>query len=248
MEKLKITKIAKMSGPFDYNGVVVSKSQPNKVLRTVKKTVLLDSIDRDASKYYTNGDFVMFLPRVYENVVSMRLVAAEFPPLVTSGGAPGALSHSYRNGQNITSATWASDTPIATSSNTYYFLLDIEGLNKTDETTVSGQRSTFTDSFYAKIPAITTTYGTQSFIEYNDHSNQENIARFSPPVSKIDRVHICTRLHSQQDKSGFIYWTTNGAVASGTNQRGAGFNLTLEIEMLANVFDDFSSFETHLRS
>lgn len=238
-----------MSRPFDYNGILVSKSEPKKVLKTVKKTVLIDSIDRDTSKYYTNGDFVIYLPRAYENVVSMRLVAAEFPPtIVTStGGSPGALIHLYRNGANLSTSRWSSDTTITAASNTYYFVVDIEGLNKTDETTVGAQKSTFTDSFYAKIPAVTTTYGTQSFIEYSDHSNQENIAYFSPAINKIDRLHICTRLHSQQDKSGFIYWTTNGAISSGTNQSGAEFNLTLEIEMLDNSFDDFSSFETHLR-
>ena len=70
-----------MSRTFDYNGFAVSKSQPKKVLRTVKKTLLIDSADRDTTKYYTNGDFVVYLPRVYENVVSMRLAAGEFPPL-----------------------------------------------------------------------------------------------------------------------------------------------------------------------
>ena len=236
-----------MSRTFDYNGFSVSTSQPKKTLKTVKKTLLIDSADRDTTKYYTNGDFVIYLPRVYENVVSMRLVAAEFPPTVITSGSAGSLTHVYTKGLNISTGTWSSDTAIASSNNYYYFVLDVEGLNKTDETTVASLKSTFSDSFYAKIPALTTAYGSQSFIEYNDHSGQENIAKFSPAIGRIDRLRIRTRLHSQQDRSGFIYWTTDGAYASGSNQKGAEFNLTLELEMLDNVFDDFSSLETHLR-
>lgn len=228
----------------------VSKSEPKKVLKTVKKTLSIDSADRDTRLYYTNGDFVVYLPRVYENVVSMRLVSGEFPPLVAST-SPGALRHQYKEGPNISGSQWASDSQIMSTSNQYYFVVDIEGLNKTDETVVAGQKSTYSDSFFAKIPATTSSYGGVSFIEYNDHSNQENIASFTPAVKKLDRLHIRTRLHSQQDRSGFIYWTGDGAVASGTtsssNPFTVNFTLTLEFEMLENAFDDFSSFETHLR-
>ena len=61
-----------MNKAFDHNGTIVSASRPVKQLKTVKKTVLIDSADRDTTKYYTNGDVVYYLPRVYENVVSIR--------------------------------------------------------------------------------------------------------------------------------------------------------------------------------
>ena len=316
---------------FDYGGRVVSASHPVKALKTVKKTLLIDSADRDTTKYYTNGDFVVYLPRVYENVVSMRLVAAEFPPLTTgtfgtgillnsstsivysatnkqititlvsaftgnymllqgttngtydglypvvSGssstsivvattistgqttaagtaypftlttGSPSAFTHQYVAGQNAPVTAYYTNDAMAGFQS--YFLVDIEGMNKTDETTVAAQKSTFSDSFFAKIPALSLSYGFQSFIEYNDHSAQENIARYSPAIGKIDRLHIRTRLHSQQDRSGFIYWTNSSTVASGNNQNlNANYNLTLEIEYLDNVFDDFSALETHLTS
>jgi hypothetical protein len=164
-----------------------------------------------------------------------------FPVTLASGGSSSALTHAYTNGLNVSSGTFSKDVAVAGQS---YFVIDIEGLNKTDETTVGGQKSTFPDSFFAKIPATSLTYGNTGFIEYNDHTEQENIARYSPAIGKIDRLHIRTRLHSQQDRSGFLYWTNTGSTgASGT----ANFNLTLEIEMLDNVFDDFSSLETHLR-
>lgn len=230
-----------MNKVFDYNGTYVSPSKPVKQLKTVKKTLVVDSSDRDTTKFYTNGDFVVYLPRTYENVVSLRLVAGEFPPLVIAGGA-GALKHSYSSGQNILSADWSGDTPISATDNSYYFLIDLEGLNKTDECTVGANRSTYPDSFFAKIPVLLN--GT--FIEYNDSSAQENIATYKPAIGKLDRLHIRTRLHSQQGNQGFIYWTTDGLFADGTNQKDAEFSLTFEIEMLDNSFDEFSSFETFI--
>jgi len=399
-----------MSRTFDYGGRVVSASHPVKALKTVKKTLLIDSADRDTTKYYTNGDFVVYLPRVYENVVSMRLAAAEFPQLVgsspavvscaissisqSSGGVstvtltggtgttgmnpgnsvliytgtsgltsfngtypiltvpsattftiptspisvnitsvtqatpgvftysgipqvisgqqiiltgqggltgtyyitnytvggttfnvyaspsttattattattsgtvllgaiyvsgsplatiqtPGARTHQFTYGQtNLNSTTFTNDAVVP--SGTFYFLLDIEGMNKVDELAVGGNKSTFVDSYFAKIPALSSNYNSGTFIEYNDHSAQENIARYSPAIGKLDRLHIRTRLHNQKDSNiGVLYWTTDGNYAGASTNTGSNFNLTLEIEYLDNVFDDFSSLETHLSS
>ena len=126
--------------------------------------------------------------------------------------------------------------------------MELEGLNKTDECAVGGSKSTFSDGFFAKIPALSSNYNSGTFIEYNDHSGQENIAKYSPAIGKIDRLHIRTRLHNQKDNNiGYMYWTTDGNYAGASTNTGANFNLTLELEMLDNVFDDFSSLETHLR-
>jgi hypothetical protein len=318
-----------MNRTYDYNGVLVSASRPKTLTRTVKKTIQIDSGDRDTFKYYTNGDFWVYLPRIYQNVVSIRLKDAQFPPLVsfstavtaissiafstptntinvgstvgivpgtlvsitaaasasnngrfivatvpnatsftvtnTAGAAQGsaggnvsiitqgAATHSFglsgSKGENIPSATYTADTIVTAPAP--YFLLSLEGLNKVDETTVNANRSTYSDSFFAKIPATATNYGGSTFINYNDHSALENIATFSPPIGNLDRMHITARLHSQQDKSGFLYWTTDGAVAAaaaaGTNLgTAADFNLTFEIEYLDNGFSDFSSIETRL--
>ena len=392
---------------FEYNGRMVTTSTPVKALKTVKKTLLIDSADRDTTKYYTNGDFVVYLPRVYENVVSMRLAAAEFPQLVgsspavvscaintisqSSGGVstvtltggtgttgmnpgnsvliytgtagltsfngtysiltvpsattftiptspitldttkltlvstsatftytgipalvngqtiitssivggniaaatytvatvsgnsfnfngvssssattiagtftlgaiyvsgsplatiqtPGARTHQFTYGQtNLSSTTFTNDAVVP--SGTYYFLLDVEGMNKVDELAVGGNKSTFVDSYFAKIPALSAAYNSGTFIEYNDHAQQENIARYSPAIGKLDRLHIRTRLHNQKDSNiGVLYWTTDGNYAGASTNTGANYNLTLEIEYLDNVFDDFSALETHLTS
>lgn len=228
-----------MNRAFDYNGTIVAPSHPVRKLKTVKKVVSIDSADRDTSKYYTNGDFVVYLPRQYQNVVSIRVMSGEFPTIVIpSGGGAGALTHPYTAGQNNSTTSYSGDTAITSSTN--YFLIDVEGLNYSDETAVGANKSTYRDGFLAKIPALV--YGT--FIEYNDHSAQENITRFTPALGTLDRLHIRVRTHAQQGNTGFMYWTSDGAVAN--NNRTVDFSLSLELEMLDNTFDDFSSFETRI--
>jgi len=228
---------------FDRRGQQLTPSTPKTTLRTVKKTLHIDSGDRDTSKYYTNGDFFVYLPRVYERVVSLRLMSAEFPIITT------AHQHSYSKGNNISGATYSADPAITSSSNVYYFEVDIEGLNKSDETVVAANGSGYVDSFYAKIPVMASSVdGTNYFIEYNDHSGQDNIAKYSPPISKLDRLHVRLRTHGQQGASGgFIYWTSDNGYAGNTaNTTGKEFCLTFEIEYLDNGYDDFSSYQTGL--
>ena len=243
-----------MNPAYDYNGHVVAPSKPTKILRTVKKTLHIDSADRDTTKFFTNGEFVAYLPRTYQNIVSIRLKSASFPR-INANSSPGARAHYYSvpnpagiansYGQNVSSATYTGDATVADK----YFLIDIDGLNKTDECAIGANKSTFADGFFAKIPTATTPYldGSTHMIEYNDHTFGENIATYSPPLENLDRIRVRTRLHSQQGNQGFIYWTTSGAVAA-TNIFGgiAEYSLTFEIEYLENGFDDFSSFETRL--
>lgn len=193
-----------MNRIFDYNGAAVSHSKPVKQLKTVKKMLVIDSGDRDILKYPDNGDIVVYLPRVYENVVTLRLAGAEFPatPTTKSGASLGI--------------------PL-------YYVIDIEGLNKTDECSVGADRSGYPDGMFAKIPVEDST----KVVLYNDHSNPENIAHYTPAIGKLDRMHIRTRLHTQKQNGDFIKWSSQ-------------YSLTFEIEMLDNVFDDFSSFESRI--
>jgi len=190
-----------MNRVFDYNGTIVAPSNPVKRLKTVKKTLLIDSSDRDTAKYASNGDFVVYLPRVYENVVSLRLKSAELPAGPTLGG--GSL----------------------------YYILDIEGLNKSDECSVGADRSGYPDGFFAKIPVTT---ATDVLVLYNDHSAPENIAHYTPAIGKLDRLHLRLRTHSQKSVGGNVSWLEDE------------YSLTFEIEMLDNTFDDFSSFESRI--
>lgn len=235
---------------FDHRGTIVSKSQSYAELRTVKKVIHVDSGDRDTLLYYTNGEFVVYLPRTYENVISLRLMSAEFPTLESS------LTHSYTNGQNIPSATYSSDVAVVSSGNLMpnYFVVEIDGLNKTDEAAVGGNRSQYPDAFFAKIvnasysKSVATASRETTFIEYNDHSGQENVSHFSPPIGKLDRMRIRTRLHSQQGSQGFLYWTTAQTAASAENTNVANYCLTFEVEYMDNGFNNYSTMETHIRN
>lgn len=216
---------------YDRNGVLVRNTQPVKELRTIKKVLTIDSRDRDPTKYVKvnggastsdAGDFVVYLPRVYENVVSVRLRSANIAAPQSTG--------------------FADD----------YILMVIEGLNKIDETATGAQRSGLVDNAFAKInnpnmvdPASTTqkTYT----IYYNDKVDEENVTRYTPPIGRLDRFHITLRYHP----SAVVPTATTNAPQTNPNFAPITFGtsehtFTFEIEMLDNGFTDFSSFETHL--
>lgn len=215
---------------FDRNGVLVRPSQPVKELRTVKKVLTVDSRDRDPTKYAKvnggaagsdAGDFVVYLPRIYENVVSLRLRSA----IVAAPQSTGFVQN--------------------------YVLMSIEGLDKIDETATGAQRSGLVDNAFAKIsnPNITSGTTNNTFtIFYNDKVDEENVTRYTPPIGRLDRFHITLRYHPSAVVPTV---TTNAPqinpnfapITFGTSEN----SFTFEIEYLENGFDDFSSFETQMR-
>ena len=217
---------------FDRNGTLVRTTQPVKELRTVKKTLTIDSRDRDPTKYVKvnggattsdPGDFVVYLPRVYENVVSLRLRSA------------------------IVRA------PQTTGFTDNYVMMSIEGLDKMDETATGAQRSGLVDNAFAKISnpnmadPTSVTQNTYT-IYYNDKVDEENITRYTPPIGRLDRMHIQLRYHP----STVVPTATTNNPATTPNFAPITFGtsnhaFTFEIEYLENGFDDFSSFETQIR-
>ena len=157
---------------FERNGTIVRQSQPVRRLKTVKKVLTIDSRDRDPTKYAKvnggasssdPGDYVVYLPRVYENVVSLRLRSA----IVAAPSAAG----------------WTDN----------YVLMSLEGLNKIDETSTGANRSGFVDHAFAKLsnPNMTTNATNVTYtIFYNDKVDEENIAHYTPPIGRLDRFHI----------------------------------------------------------
>jgi len=215
---------------FDHNGVIVRQSQPGRQLRTVKKTLMIDSRDRDTTKFVKvnggaalsdPGDYVVYLPRVYENVVSLRLKSA-----------------------NI-------EAPASTGFTDNYVLLELEGLNKCDETATGANRSGYVDNWFAKInnPNITSGSTNNTFtIFYNDLVDEPNQTRFTPPIGRLDRLHVTLRYHPA---TVTLTGTSVNPATTSNNAPitfGAGNDnvFTFEIEYLDNGFDDFSSFETRL--
>jgi hypothetical protein len=210
---------------FDRNGVFVRQSQPVRRLKTVKKVITIDSRDRDPTKFVKvnggasssdPGDYVVYLPRVYENVVSLRLKSANIE---------------------------APDTAGFTDN---YILLELEGLNRSDETATGANRAGFVDSWFAKInnPNITSGDTNKAFtIFYNDLVDQENITRYTPPIGRLDRFHVTFRYHPATVGTTPTTTSNNAPITFGT---GNDNTLTFEIEYLDNVFEDVSSFETQL--
>lgn len=216
---------------FDRNGVLVRTSQPVKELRTIKKVLTIDSRDRDPTKYVKvnggsstsdAGDFVVYLPRVYENVVSVRLRSANIAAPQTTG--------------------FTDD----------YILMSIEGLNKIDETATGAQRSGLVDNAFAKINnpnMVDPTSSTQKTytIYYNDKVDEDNVTRYTPPIGRLDRFHITLRYHP----ATVVPVATANTPSTNPNFAPITFGtsehtFTFELEMLDNGFTDFSTFETHL--
>ena len=214
---------------YDRNGVIVRNTQPVRQLNKVTKVITIDSRDRDTTKFVKvnggsaasdPGDYVVYLPRVYENVVSLRLRSA------------------------IIAA------PETTNFASNYLLMSIEGLNKIDETSTGANRAGFVDSAFAKIsnPNITTGTTNNTYtIFYNDKVDEENITRYTPPIGRLDRFHISFYYHPATVTLTGSSVNPNTTAANAPITFGTSENtLTFEIEYLDNSFTDFSSFETRL--
>ena len=214
---------------FDHNGVIVRKSQPVGELRTLKKTIAIDSRDRDPTKYVKvnggantsdPGEYVVYLPRPIENVVSIRLKSA------------------------IIAA------PQSTNFTENYVLLSLEGLDKMDETAFGANRSGFVDNTFAKIsnPNFTKSgTGADLTLFYNDNVGEQNITYYRPPISTLDRFHITLKYHSGVAASASALGDVTGRVLNAPITFGTSENsFSFEVEYLDNGFSDFSSFQTRL--
>jgi len=220
-----------MNRSFDYNGVQIAPSRPVQKLRTVKKIIHIDSADRDRKLFPNNGDFVVYLPKTYEKVVSINLKSALFPP--TFQAAPG----------NEGVAIWTASGFQSVMEDPSYFFIELEGLNKSDETSMSADRSALTNSVFAKIPVPNAT----DRVQYSENRDFRQAFYYQPAISKLDRIHITTRLHDTTYPYGtprgqYIYWPSGPT----SPPRPQEFSLTLEIETLENSFDDYSSIETRI--
>ena len=216
---------------YSSNGHLLRTSQPAAQLRTAKKVITIDSRDRDPTKFVKvnggsaasdPGDYVVYLPRPYENVVSVRLRSAMIKAPQTTG---------------------FTDT---------YVLMSIEGLDKIDETATGAQRSGLVDNAFAKISnpnmadPVSATQNTYT-IYYNDKVDEENITRYTPPIGRLDRLHITLRYHP----ATVVPTATTNNPATNPNFAPITFgtsenSFTFEIEYLENAFNDFSSFQTRL--
>jgi hypothetical protein len=220
---------------YDRNGVVVRQTQPVGELRTLKKTIIIDSRDRDPTKFVKvnggasasdPGEYVVYLPRPIENVVSIRLKSA----VIAAPDLPAPLA--------------------ATKFTDNYVLLSLEGLDKMDETAFGANRAGFVDNTFAKIsnPNFTkAATGTDLTLFYNDNVGEQNITYYRPPISTLDRFHVTLKYHAGVATSTSALGDVTGRVLNAPITFGAGENsFSFEVEYLDNGFSDFSSFQTRL--
>jgi hypothetical protein len=222
---------------YDRNGTLVRTTQPVRELRTVKKTILIDSRDRDPTKYAKvnagppssastglgvsdPGDYVVYLPRPLENVVSIRLKSA------------------------IIAA------PQSTNFTDNYILLSLEGLNKIDETAYGANKAGFIDNTFARISnpnLLTNATNTTYTIFYNDNVDEENIVRYTPAIGTLDRFHVTLKYHVGAASSASAPGDVTGRVLNAPITFGTSENsFTFEIETMDNGFTDFSTFQTRV--
>ena len=106
-----------------------------------------------------------------------------------------------------------------------YVLLDLGALNKIDETCLDDRKGARVNGVFAKIPCDG---NSGDYIYLTDTgAYQLNRTVFTPPVSKLTTLNIKFRLH-------------DGRVI---DFNGVENSFTLELELLDNNFDEFSSVE-----
>jgi len=95
-----------MQGTQYHNGIPFQPSTPRKVWRKIRKTIVIDSRDRQFTPQSSPGEYTVTLPAVYQNVYSAVLKSIEIPfsfytfsacagntsISVTTGGTPAVIT------------------------------------------------------------------------------------------------------------------------------------------------------------
>lgn len=324
-----------MIGNQLHNGVPYHPSVPKKVWRKVRKTIIIDSRDRQMNPGSHAGSYTVTLPTVYQNIYAATLKSIELPltyyqfssainnvtllfsygiygnaatPLTlklpdgnysvsqlaatlntqfdtvltaASLGAvtTGSLTASYSsitgkmtftgmaaftfymipptpvsaNGGNsltVNYTTWwglgyflgftaSTQTSIRNTATNYtltgqftvnpfptnYVLMDLDILNKMDETSLDGLKAWKVNGAFAKILANGNSGDFVYLTDTNEHPLNRTV--YTPPISKLTNLIVKFRLH-------------DGRII---DFNGVEHSFTIELEMLDNNFDEFSSVE-----
>uniref|UniRef100_A0A6C0K8Z9 Uncharacterized protein n=1 Tax=viral metagenome TaxID=1070528 RepID=A0A6C0K8Z9_9ZZZZ len=136
-------------------------------------------------------------------------------PIITAGNTLSALTVANVTGNFI----------MNTNPDTY-ILMDIPGLNKIDETGIDGKYAGRIDGAFAKVPL---TNNTGEYLFYQDTSGPSPLNQrvYNPPISKLDRITVRWRRH-------------DGRII---DFNGGEHSFTLELELLDNNFDEYSSLD-----
>lgn len=108
-----------------------------------------------------------------------------------------------------------------------YILMELDFINKMDESSLENQRGGSTDSVYAKIPLNGNSF---SYVFFSTNSNYDVRSVMTPPLNKLQTIHVKFRHH-------------DGTLVNFNN---VDHSFTLELELLDTNFDEWSSLETSL--
>ena len=107
-----------------------------------------------------------------------------------------------------------------------YILLELAGLNKLDETGLDGRIAGRIDGAFAKIP-LTQNAGDYLFFADTSGPSPLNQRIYNPPIARLDRLAIKWRRHDGRT----------------IDFNGGEHSFTLELELLDNNFDEYSSLD-----
>jgi hypothetical protein len=210
-----------MNRAFDYNGVQIAPSRPVQKLVRRSRILHVDSGDRDTGLFPRNGNFTVYLPRAYERVIGINIKDAEFPSLDSVKVWDVSLN------AEVLATNYFSG--VATNPN--YFFLEIHGLNMSDETVYTADRSASTNSVFGKF--VSSKYADP--VIYNESSNAHQDIEFYPALTKMDRLQMRLRSH-KMTQNQHMYWSSSPSE----------WSISLEIQTLENSFDEYSTIETRL--
>lgn len=108
-----------------------------------------------------------------------------------------------------------------------YILMELDFINKMDETPLENQKSGSIDSVFAKIPLNANSF---SYVFDSVNSTYEARSVLTPPLNKLQGLHVKFRYHD----------------GTPVNFNNVEHSFTLELELLDTNFDEWSSLETSL--
>lgn len=154
-----------MNGTQYHNGIPFQASTPRKVWRKIRKTIVIDSRDRQFTPQSSPGEYTVTLPAVYQNVYSASLRSAEIPfSFYTFSACAGNTSISVTTG--VTTAT-------VTIPDGNYTASGLAGALQTALNS-AGLTGTFTCSYSSSTGKLTITNNSSSFtlnLNQNDPKN-----------------------------------------------------------------------------
>lgn len=269
---------------YDRNGVMVSTSQARQTLRKCTRVVTIDSRDRDPAKFVRvsggpttsdPGDYVVYLPRVYSNVTSIRLKNAAIQGLSFSDtyvlvgleglnrmdeASPGADRSGFVD-STFAKLSWTTFPPVVTGSVSSasgsgtvvtYTTSAAHGLYVGQIVTITGIATTtaynLTGALVATIPSPTTFTVTSAV---TGSSSGTGVVTSQPTLYFNDNSsdEQITRYNPPIGSLDRLHITVRRHTSTAPITLGSGENtFTFEIEYIDNVFDEMSAFETRLRA